>query len=771
MMNLNSIFPDESVESLYNNNDFRQQAQGIYSSLCAPVHESCLRDWESMPDFKREADLTGGIHVALADVQYGKILSTALDDFQCFMHVAMGVKPQGKEYKINILIRQSNDWPGDSVEAFQINTSQHSCEIIASNPDSVRRALVYLEDEMTARRAPFLTLGKQTRWSKIAERITRSPIAPYRWKTGWELLDNNDYYPDNYLNNLAHCGVNGIWVAGLFRTLIHSDVLPELGPPEHRLKKLKQLVAKAARYGIKVYFFCIEPRFLTPDHPVFQAHPEIQGATINGICSLCTSTPLVQEYIKQTTCELFQQVPQLGGIINIFNGERLTNCWLNEKFAATCPRCSQRDQIDVLREDLDCFAQGIELADSSAHLYAWAYYMDSDDSLKVGDCNGLLQVIKQSHPKIVWIGNFEHGGSKEIGNKKVIIDEYSLSYTGPCNAFVKIANAGRDSGHRVCSKLQIGTSYELSSTPYLPIPGKVFDKFQAMKSLDVTGSMLSWIPGGFPGVMLKAAGEASFADSVSKREFLLGLARKYADGRNVAKVADAWEKFEVAIEEYPFTNRFLYFGPITRAPAYPLVLSPQKSRAMPYNWGLDKNRNPQPFDEAITEWFGPFSYDEIVRQLVKMLSYWQDGLEFLKPIAKDDVKNRSLHQMLNVSLVIHGQLKSTLNVIRFLHTRNMLSAATHREQEELIKQLKAILNDEIENVLLYINNVENDPTIGYQSEIMGYSFTPKTMKEKIKLTRMSLEQLDEWHSYISKPVESCVLPDMDKPWNVELWGD
>jgi hypothetical protein len=67
-------------------------------------------------------------------------------------------------------------------------------------------------------------------------------------------------YPGEYLKRLSHYGINGLWIPGLLRNLVASKVIPEVGPREHRLDKLKAIVAKAARYGIRIYFFCMEPR-------------------------------------------------------------------------------------------------------------------------------------------------------------------------------------------------------------------------------------------------------------------------------------------------------------------------------------------------------------------------------------------------------------------------------------------------------------------------------------------------------------------------------
>ena len=169
--------------------------------------------------------------------------------------------------------------PQNAPEAFHLTVGEAKCRITAHDAEGIRRALIYLEEEMTARRAPVLPLGEVSRWATIVDRITHSPIAPYDYLTGWELEYDDDFYPDRYLNKLMHCGINGIWVHGLLRRTVASKTFPELGePPACRLDKLKRLTEKASRYGIKVYFFCMEPRPVSENHPVFATHPEIRGA-------------------------------------------------------------------------------------------------------------------------------------------------------------------------------------------------------------------------------------------------------------------------------------------------------------------------------------------------------------------------------------------------------------------------------------------------------------------------------------------------------------
>ena len=336
----------------------------IFRDLSAPLHRRLKRDRSRKAAIGREADLSQGYSLAIADHAAAR-LETSAADFHLFMSVAMAVKPRSAGYAIRAGIGAPEGCPAGAPEAYHLRVTDAACEITASDAEGIRRALIYLQDEMLVRGGPILPLGELSRRAVIEDRITRSPIAPYRWVSGWELEHQRDYYPDEYLNKLAHCGMNGIWVAGLLSRMVASKTIPELGPGMHRLDKLKRLTERAGRYGIRVYLFCIEPRALPPDHPALARHPEIRGA--QGRC-LCVSTPLVQKYIREVMREMFIEVPNLAGVINIFNGERQTTCWSSEKTVQSCPRCRQRSQGEVLADSLNGFMEGIRQEIGRAHV-------------------------------------------------------------------------------------------------------------------------------------------------------------------------------------------------------------------------------------------------------------------------------------------------------------------------------------------------------------------------------------------------------------------
>jgi hypothetical protein len=274
----------------------------------------------------------------------------------------------------------------------------------------------------------------------------------------------------------------------------------------------------------------------------------------------------------------------------------------------------------------------------------------------------------------------------------------------------------------------------------VPVPGIVFDKFDAMKSLGVSGAMLNWIPGGFPSLMLLAAGRAASA-SGTKRKFLEELAIAYWPMDCVDRVVRAWTCFETGFQEYPFTNRFFYYGPIMRAPAYPLRLARNPNHASPLNWGINRHRTPQPFEEDVQRWLGPFSEREITDQLSCMIRHWDEGLACLDSAAKTHPTVEARRQ-LAVASAAGGHFRGAKNVIEFLSHRDRLKVAPTDRRAAIIGRMKEIVVEQITLAGEFKEFIQIEPAIGYQSEILDYSYDVPLLDEAIVINRRTLETLD-----------------------------
>ena len=139
-------------------------------------------------------------------------------------------------------------------------------------------------------RQPFLhQCRKWQRKPFVRHRISRCFFGPTNRPPFFidELTNDVDYYPEEYLNKLAHEGVNGLWLTMYFRDL-PSTLFPGRGKDaEKRFAKLRKTVERCARYGIRIYVFLSEPKLWGPAHhcvPMEDAekYPEMVGANLCG---------------------------------------------------------------------------------------------------------------------------------------------------------------------------------------------------------------------------------------------------------------------------------------------------------------------------------------------------------------------------------------------------------------------------------------------------------------------------------------------------------
>ena len=460
---------------------------------------------------------------------------------------------------------------------------------------------------------------------------------------------------------------------------------------------------------------------------------------------------------------LFTAVPDLGGVITIFNGERATTCWLHEKFVQSCPRCRQRSQGAVLAEDLNCLIEGIRQASPTARLLAWTYLMDPT-GMEQQSLDPMLEVMRRTHPAVTWLVCFEHGGKKQLSGKTVAINEYSLSYVGPSEAFAKFTKEANRLGRQTYAKLQIGTTHEMGSLPELPLPGIVYDKMAAMRRLGVSGAMTSWIAGGYPGIMLKAAGEASLDPLPRKEEFLRRLAEMEFPPEAAIKVVRAWNVFAEAFQHYPCSNTVLYFSPIIRSPAYQLHLEREPRTADPYNWGLDFQRRPQPYEDQVSHWLGPFTAEELIDSFRQMGRQWQQGVDLLGECRREYPHAVELNRQYAVAAAAGVQFRSAANVIEFYTLRDQLLKSPAPRRDTMVARLRQVAEEDIALAEEMKSYLATDAAIGFHSEMYDYSFSPELLDEKIHHSRQTLDILARWQrTRIEPDVLNRLLPAAQSP--------
>ena len=196
-------------------------------------------DWETKTSGSGQADLSGGITIKRNFPDPEGRLETAYEDLRQFLS-AGDVPQEGGDYVIETVLV-----PGLKEETFRLEIAKENCKILAGDTEGIRRGIFHLEDQMLSLRSPFLSLGIIEKKPAVVRRISRCFFGPIKRPPAMrdELMDNVDYYPDNYLNRLAHEGVNGLWLTIEFRDLVSTKFTHEAGKDaEKRLSKLKQTV-------------------------------------------------------------------------------------------------------------------------------------------------------------------------------------------------------------------------------------------------------------------------------------------------------------------------------------------------------------------------------------------------------------------------------------------------------------------------------------------------------------------------------------------------
>jgi hypothetical protein len=716
--------------------------------LKAPIWTK--HSWTTTNLGSQYADLSRGVHMKAGFPDPNKRLETAFEDFQSFF-AAGGISSDNGEYLIETSF--SPDLKG---EAFRLEIEPKVCRILAGEVEGIRSGIFHLEDEMLRLRAPSLPLGTIERHPFIKRRISRCVYGPIKRppKMRDELMDDVDYYPDQYLNRLAHEGVNGLWLTVNFSDLVSTTFTPEAAKDGgKRLAKLRRTVAHCLRYGIRTYIFTIEPRawgtqpLYYNDIKVLKNYPELGGVRSDNFVYFCPISKTAQQYLYQSVNKIFTEVPDLGGIINISYDEQPTTC-LNSIHEDTpfeghidCPRCSKKAPWEILYASLSAMERGMHDAAPNAELISWLYMGE-------GNLADWVYDISAHTPKDVILQlQFETGVTKTEFGKKLVGGDYWLSTPGPSQSFESQSKIARDNGTQVSAKIQTSNSHEVASIPYVPVPSMIYRKFSAMHQLGVTHTMLGWYFGNYPGPMIKAAGELSFEPFPKDEDtFLHQLASIYWKQEDVLSVVKAWKDFAEGYGNYPLQNMMGYYGPMHDGPVWPLLLKPLDAPLSP-TWQISSSTTLKPWPpsgDRIGEclWSAPYKIDESVENLLtlketvelcrRMSTNWDKGVEILNKL-ESKYKNEPERILdIGVAKALGIQFHSGYNILRFYMLREQMLRMEGMDRLNILNQLSHIINEELDLDKQLLELCEKDSRLGFHSEAEGYKYFPEKIRWRMQ---------------------------------------
>ncbi|MFA6930548.1 MAG: hypothetical protein WCT05_09480 [Lentisphaeria bacterium] len=705
-----------------------EDTQGFVADLQAPL-AYCFQSGQGCPAGVTEDCLAGGYELLTELPGDWKNIATAIQSLKRVL-AAKHVSERSGSWPIQLCYNADLQ-----DEEFHLQVVAQKAVLQASDEDGLRRGIYFLEDQICAAEGAAVLAGDWRRNPYIKHRISRCFFGPtYRAPFFVDELSNDvDYYPEEYLNKLAHEGINGLWLTMYFHDL-PSSVFPGRGEKaEQRFAKLRQTVARCARYGIRIYVFFSEPKlFGNASHAVPRKdaalHPELIGDTYETWGFFCTSTEAGRKYLEESVGCLFAAVPELGGMINIMHGEDNGSCvshQICDHQICQCPRCNQRQPAEIFREAAQLMTHAMRKFSPSAEFIGWFYCPGQRDDSAYS--KRLEQVALQWPDDSGIMFNFESGGYVEQLGKKRVVFDYSLAYVGPSELFRRVAQQVK----LPAAKLQVGCSHEDASVPFIPVPGNLYEKYKVMHDLGVYAVMQCWYFGNYPGLMNRTAGQLSFEPfPENESEFLQELARP--EWRRFAPiVAKAWQYFAAGYRQFPANLAFEWYGPLHHSIVWPWHLFPVDHPLSP-SW-IMKN-----FPEVSGDRIGEcltyhHTLPEALQLCTEMTDLWEKGCKLLEPLRLEFVGDAARQADINLAKAIELQMKSTRNLLEFYSLREEMLY----EKKDHLAAMKKLVHQEIRHTEEMHALCLQDGRLGYHSEAEGYLFFP----EKLAARKALLEEL------------------------------
>ena len=493
------------------------------------------------------------------------------------------------------------------------------------------------------------------------------------------------YLPDEQLSAYRDLGVNGIWTQGVLSGLVEFPFEPSLSKGhEERLARMRELTERLDKYGIKLYLYINEPRFMPLSF--FEKHPDIRGHIRGDGASLCTSTEKVRNYLRDSIEKICREVPLIGGFFTITRSENLTNCYSHSgdgNVECLCPRCSKRSAPEVISELINTIAEGAHSVSRDIKIFAWSWGWRGFNE----------EIIRRLSKDVILLSQSELDVPFEIGGVKGRVLDYSISIPGPGERAKREWAVAKESGHEVGAKVQISTTWEASTVPAIPVSPLIDDHIRALRDEGVEHLLLSWTLGGYPCNNIATAAKYFYEN---------------ADANSPTYEAE--KLFAEAFREFPFHIQTLYKGPQNAGPSSLLFPTPSGYTATMTGFAYDD----------LEAWRSIYPVDIFEDQFRKLCEGWEKGLELI-----DENDDSEIAVMARAAYCI---FKSSYNQIRFIRARD----------EGRFTDAKKIAEDEEQIARLMLAQMNKNAAIGYEAA-NHYYFSKGQIVEKILNCRHTAE--------------------------------
>ncbi|MFH2068734.1 MAG: hypothetical protein ABII89_04645 [Candidatus Omnitrophota bacterium] len=656
----------------------------------------------------------------------------AAKDLQDYFFTSMGVSlaiqtdVAGDKKTIFLDDKGLNENP----RAYAIECRKDDIRIIGESPRGTAQGCYYLEDLMNLREAPFVETTDGP--------VFRKPLfSPRMVHSGWGL----DEFPDVHLNAIAHAGFDTILVfaKGVDRTTRGQ-------------MDFNDLIRRAGRFGLDVYFYSYLNSFKHPDDPDSDAFFEAGYGTLFKHCPGAKGIILVGE-----SCQFPSKDPATSGRASDDNNSENAGIADHRSAPGWWPCRDYPQWLNAIKKAVRRYQPD---ADVVFWTYNWGWAPEKPR----------LELIDSLPLDVSLLVTFEMFEPVELENYTALVPDYTITSVGPGRYFTSEAEAASRRGLRLYTMSNTGgMTWDMGVVPYIPTPQQWFKRYAKLRAAKekwgLSGLMDSHHYGWWPSPVCECAKWSFWNPEVDLNQLLLKIAARDFGAAAETAVA-AWRKWSEAIASYipGFDDQA---GPLRIGPAYPLVFHPclypyaEQKMKFPDNpaahFGakiLHTLYNPEHI-------YGHTACGRRIREeipiLEKALALWDEGsVLMVKALAATPpAKRKRAAKIAGVGRFFGHGLRTMLHVKRWWLLNKRLEIEWDFETAgEIMDELEAIAHAERINVESAVPLADADSRLGWEPS-MEY------MTDKWHL-EWKLRQLDNLLTHTLKAYRSTLRKNPQK---------
>ena len=688
------------------------------------------------------------------------IIQNAVNDFQDYLDKSQNIKVElegrnslkdWQSFDQSIIVGTREQLPGCGLtlkapKDYEIVAGPDRIIVCGYDERGAMFGLYNLEARMNLREAPFLPGNLNTvRYSLYDTRMVLS------WM-GWM------EFPDQLLSHLAHDGFDGIFASvyanpngdrttaetstDFYARLLHQRRKPDPA-------QVRDLINRAARYGIKVY---------TPIIWQYLGTPESEAG------------------LRKLVREIVKEFPDIRGYVLLTEGFWYKS-WGGGHGA---DKEYMQDWARNWCEAVGIVAEECHKVDPDIEILPWEYNIDFRPQNVDIKRYFIQQLPENTTPLLTW----ENGKSFKLDGMQGYLRDYALNEIGPAEVTDAQIDEAENRDMKVYSKVDTFASWQYGTIPYLPCPYQWYDRYMALEKYGVKGTLESWSSGYKPNFISELRAWTCWSDAPGQDELFSAMAARIFGQDNRELVIKAWVYFSEAIRLVPDT------GPnmgTNNAVGNPLFFDepPARTLTLNYSWwdfsywkGWMGGKVSPYWPSTVSRMvFSPdftnrtnraenyarsasgVQVTRDIKVLPVFLEYLQkasdqmeEGLKLYRQAVKNcpESKRQQAVREVIVAEQLQRMMQSDYAILEFEDLRlQQTEEKDNMKAIAMLDRMENIVQDEITRTELSLLAATRDSRLGFQFE-QDYVYTPYSLKEKLQVLKESLnEQLPNARNRIS----------------------